>query len=195
MKIDIELTKMQEHYLKLFAKNQYEGAKDNLCTYKPIHAVQTQRSRVAAEGYDYDKIVYVVPDWEHEEYQINTLHEFIEQYYEYQEKECPVQIINYDDAYKLCEIKGVDGEIYAILDVEEQRVEYFYEDVSYFYTLQSAKEYLQYQGHNLTNPRTYTKSGGYDNRGEYEHFWDLLMALGVKLNESEADTNENKNYG
>jgi len=114
LKIDIELTEKQEHFLKLFAKNQHPGAKDNVCTNKPIHAVQTKRFTIVDNDYDY-------------------------------------------------------------------------EDVAYFYTLQSAKEYIKYQSRNLTNPRTYTKSGGYSNYGEYEHFWDLLMSLGIKLNKNQED--------
>jgi len=47
--------------------------------------------------------------------------------------------------------------------------------------LVEAKRYMEYQKHNLTRPRTYTVSGGYSNNGEYEPFWNLLMAAGQKL--------------
>jgi hypothetical protein len=59
-----------------------------------------------------------------------------------------------------------------------------YRNVAYFFILEEAKRYMQYQGHNLISPRTYTFSSGYDNRGEYEHFWDLLLAIGKMLNEN-----------
>jgi hypothetical protein len=199
-KIEIELTEKQEHFLKLFAKNQYPGSKDNVCTNKPIHAVQTQRSRVAAEGYNEDKIVYVVNDWDYMEFDTDKLHELVKEYYENDYDECNIEILTFDEACNDEDFIDINGEYCYVGDEEDylnaygipddlwvrQAIEYFYEDVAYFYTLQSAKEYLQYQSHNLNNPRTYTKSGGYDNRGEYEHFWNLLMSLGVKLNESEV---------
>ena len=209
MKIDIELTGKKEHFLKLFAKNQYEGAKDNVCTNKPIHAVQTQRSICVDDDFDYDEIVYVVSDWEYMEFKTDTLHELVKKYYEDNHDECNIEIITYYEAWNDEDFIDINGEYCPIGDEEDylnaygipdelwdrRAVKYYHEDVAYFYTLQSAKEYMEYQSHNLTNPRTYTKSGGYSNFGEYEHFWDLLMALGVNLNESEADTNENKDNG
>ena len=199
MNINIELTQMQEHYLKLFAKNQYPGAKDNLSTKKPIHAVQTQRERVADDEFDHDKIVFVVPDWEYIDFEKDTLHELVKEYYDHEHEDCPIPIVTYSEAYNTTDFEDINNnKIYvhdeeSYLDAysipsdlwERRAVEYYYEDVAYFYTLQSARNYMNYQAHNLNNPRTYTKSGGYSNFGEYEHFWDLLMSMGTKLNESE----------
>ena len=110
MKIDIELTEMQEHFLKLFAKNQYPGAKDNVCTNKPIHAVQTQRYRITAEGYNEDKIVYVVADWEYMEFETNELHELVKEYFDGLDVACPIPIVMYDEAYNLDDFQDVNGD-------------------------------------------------------------------------------------
>ena len=61
-----------------------------------------------------------------------------------------------------------------------------YKNVAYFFTLKNAKEYIKYQGHNLYKPRTYSYSPGYDNRGEYDHFYDLLISIGRQLNYTEG---------
>jgi hypothetical protein len=191
MNINVELTDKQVRYLKLFAKNQYPGADDNLCTHQPIHVVQTQKERVTESGYE-DEVVYLVPDWDYRVFY--SVEDLVKEYY--YDEECPIPIVNFKDAYSKDFFIGIDGEENVITsdedylyaygipnDLYEKRaVELYYEDVAYFFTLQSAKEYIKYQGHNLNNPRTYTKSGGYDNRGEYHHFWELLMSIGIKLN-------------
>jgi len=195
MNLNIELTDLQEKFLKLFAKNQCEGSKDNVCTHKPIHAVQTQRERITEEGYNEDKVIYYVPDWSG---YYDTAEELIRAYYE--NEDCPITIVSFDEAYKADEFKDVNGEFQVITDdmdylnaygIDEklyykQAVEYYYEDVAYFFILDEARRYIKYQSHNLNNPRTYTKGPGYSNCGDYEHFWDLLMAMGKKLNATDV---------
>jgi hypothetical protein len=63
-----------------------------------------------------------------------------------------------------------------------------YRTVAIFFILEEAKKYIKYQGHNLSNPRTYTVSAGYSNKGEYHHFWELLFDMGKRLNEEGGDT-------
>ena len=58
-----------------------------------------------------------------------------------------------------------------------------YRNVAYFFILAEAMHYMQYQSHNLHNPRTFTYSSGYANHGDFEHFWDLLLSIGKMLNE------------
>ena len=86
-KLEIELTEKQEEFLKLFAEKQYEGSRDNVCTHKPIHTVQVQRQVVVDSDFDYDKIVFTVADWEHEEYTVDTLNQLVETYYDKQGEE------------------------------------------------------------------------------------------------------------
>ncbi len=56
-KITVEITEEQERFLRLFAEKQFEGARDNLLTSKPLHLVQKQRERRIEEGEE-DKVVY-----------------------------------------------------------------------------------------------------------------------------------------
>lgn len=77
-----------------------------------------------------------------------------------------------------------------VLDERGQKNEKIkWRTVSYHFTLQSAKDYIQYQRHNLTQPRTYTVAPGYSNNGDYEPFFDFLMAAGTALLESEKEEN------
>ena len=118
MKIDIELTEKQEHFLKLFAKNQHPGAKDNVCTNKPIHAVQIERFTIVDNDYDYDKIVYLVSDWEYAEFETDTLHELVEQYYEESDEQCPIKIVNYDKAYDDYDFRNINEDEFCVCDEE-----------------------------------------------------------------------------
>ena len=191
MNINIELTKEQEKWLKLFAKNQKEGSKDNVGTVRPIHVVQTRREHVTEEGYE-DKIVFISKDDGHKSF--DNVEDLVKSYYAYDE--CPIEIVSFEEAYNQDEFFGVYGDEYVIInendyleaygidadDYIKQAIIYEYEDVAYFFILENAKKYIEYQGHNLDHPRTYTKGGGYSNYGDYEPFWDLLMAMGEKLN-------------
>lgn len=193
-KTTIDLTEQQEYFLKKFALNHYPGSKDNVGTCQPVHFVQTQRSRFINPDYtDADEIEYYVPERE-ESYR--SPQELIEAYYD--GKECPIEIESYEEAYKASRFIDVEGEEQVICDekdylaaygVDERfyrkiYTEFYYETVAVFFILDEAKKYIEYQGHNLTKPRTYTVSGGYANNGEYHHFWELLFNLGKHLNDN-----------
>lgn len=192
--ITIRLTEEQEKYLKLFASKHYSGSVDNLCTNQPLHLVQTQTERVVDPDYEEpDKVSYCVPDWA-EDYE--TMQELIKAYYEYQGEECPIEIVDYDEAYEADEFIGADGEEWVITDEDDylsaygipedfyykQNICFDYRTEAVFFILDEARKYKEYQGHNLTNPRTYTIGAGYANNGEYHHFWELLFGIGEKLN-------------
>jgi hypothetical protein len=194
--INIELTENQEYFLKKFASNHYEGSKQNNYTYKPIHLVQTTRERVVDPDYDsVDNIVWTSKDDYEEHY--DSIEELVKEYYRCDK--CPIKIISYDEAYNQdefidiydneCIISDEDDYLEAYgIDTDnyyKTNIEYYYDTVAYFFSLDEAKRYIEYQGHNLNNPRTYTVSMGYANHGDYEAFWDLLMSIGVKLNREE----------
>ena len=191
-KITIDLTEQQERFLKEFAAKQYEGSEDNVLTVAPLHLVQTRREKVINEEYgNTDIIKYYVPDW-NEDYE--TAEELIEAYYE--DEECPIPIVNYDEAYADNNFKDIGGEECCITNEEDYfnaygigedfynrvAIEYYYDTVAVCFILDQAKAYMKYQGHNLCHPRTYTIGGGYANSGEYNHFWKLLFDIGEKLN-------------
>ena len=194
--ITITLTEQQEKFLKMFAANHGPNSEDNVCTHKPIHTVQTQRERVVDPDYsDVDCIKYYVPDFT-EAY--DTPEELVKAYYEYNDEECPIAIVTHKEAYDQERFIDIDGEEQVVFGVKdyfeaygipkdfytECHIEKYYEDAARFFILAEAKRYIEYQGHNLCNPRTYTYGPGYANHGDYESFWDLLYGMGKMLNEN-----------
>lgn len=191
-KIEIEITEAQEELLRKFAAKQYPGADDNLSTVCPIHVVQTRRERIVNPDYDdVDIISYYNTDME---LGFDSLEEMVEYYYE--DDDIEFKIIPYEES-KGNDIIGSNGETYHIYDeddyleayginsydVEKVYVGYYYDNVAFFFIRDEAKDYMRYQGHNLTSPRIYTFGPGYANYGDYVPFWNLLMSIGQKLNE------------
>lgn len=190
--VTIDLTDQQVHFLKEFAAKHYPGAPDNLITEKPIHIVQTRRERVVDPDYDSpDRTVYLDLN-SMEDY--DSAEELIKAHWE--DNECPVPIVSFDEAYKMNDFIDIHGEEAVIVD-EDDYMEaygidkkeyqccfsaYYWEPVAFFWILDEAKKYMEYQGHNLRAPRTYTMGPGYANRGGYSEFWDLLYQLGCQLN-------------
>ncbi|QSF43415.1 hypothetical protein [Paenibacillus tianjinensis] len=201
-KIEIELTDQQEQFLKLFAEKQYPGADDNVCTCNAIHAVETYRPHYIpyhedqtdyfdhlplkfTTDYDYEvwhnSEVEAVQDWfegreEGPPFEIKPLSEMEYETFEVNDDE--IFVMNYSDYFK---VYGIEW--YAASWIQEN-----YEPVAFFFILDEAKRYIKYQGHNLTKPRTYTYSSGYSNNGDFNHFRDLLLNMGDKLNKD--DNNE-----
>jgi len=52
---------------------------------------------------------------------------------------------------------------------------------SFHFSLEEAKKYLTYQGHNLSDPYIFGHSPGYANGGDYIPFYDLLKSIAEKL--------------
>ena len=185
MSLTIQLTDEQERFLKQFAKNQNEGARDNVGTHKPIHLVQRKRERIIHDDGESGDEVYFCHD-SGEIYGDPTDLVRAEAGSQFDE------IASYDDA-EYEEINGICVydykdyfKAYGVNACICSRV-YEWQTVSYHFTLAEAKRYMEYQKHNLTDPRTYTVSGGYSNKGDYEPFWDLLMAMGTQLLAGEGD--------
>jgi len=196
--VTIGLTEEQEKFLKEFSLKQCEGSKDNVGTHHPLHLVQTRDEVVVDPDYETpEKVQYHGPDWG-EEY--DSPQELIKGYYEQEDEDCPIKIVSFDEAYKASRFIDVNGEEQVVFSesdylsaygVDEEiynkvNIGYRYRTVATFFILDEAKRYLEYQGHNLTNPRTYTVGAGYANKGEYHHFWELLLVMGMKLNERVA---------
>lgn len=185
MKIEIEINDKQERFLRQFAQKQHEEARDNLGTRKPIHLVQSKRLVYKYDGGgngDYD-VYLCCPEYENEPFPDERA--VVLKYGDYDD---PDKVVDYETAFA----DGVDGEFindendyfraYGVYeDIIKCSVDIEYDTVAYFFILENAREYIKYQGHNLTDPKTFTVSGGYSNKGEYESFYDLLMSVGMKL--------------
>ncbi|WJE51132.1 hypothetical protein QRE66_17675 [Bacillus cereus] len=203
-KVTVELTEKQAEFLKLFSEKQYPGAEDNRHTCDAFHVVQKKRDRFIpysddiSDYFDPDHLKFCV-DEDRESWNDDET-EAVREHYECIEKECPVEIKSFDDLeYK--RVTGVDGEERFIASFDDYFAHYgietFYmawiekewENVAFFFILEEAKRYQKYQSHNLGKSRVYTYSSGYDNRGDFTHFRDLLMKMGQKLNkESQQET-------
>lgn len=192
MTLEIELTDLQVAMLKQFAANHHAGAKDNLGTYKPLHIVQEYDPYIIhGAAYECNEVLYYCNENGQyydspEELVANVNNTPVDEV-------APFRIdteINQTKIYDLSDYfdaYGVCGEIVGSV----RR----YRNVSYHFSLIEAQRYIEYQKHNLNNPRIYTVDPGYGNVGDYEPFWDLLMTIGTKINKSEcqsADIPENQ---
>lgn len=196
-KITVELTQIQEKFLKEFFKKQAPGEKDNMVTTDPLHIVQSKRyvyvpyHHGIADYYEGETIVFCYD--ETHEYWTDDETEIIKMWYEDLEKECPIQIKAFSEVKRLDSIIGVDNEEHFITDYESYFQAYGvvitgiawrleeWENVAHFFILDEAKRYIEYQSHNLVEPRTYTVSPGYANKGDFVPFRDLLFAMGEAL--------------
>ncbi|MGX5627360.1 hypothetical protein [Bacillus cereus] len=196
-KVTVELTAKQAEFLKLFAEKQYDGAEDNQYTCDAFHVVQKKRDRFIPYSedispfFDPDILKFCV-DEEHEDWYEDEK-EAVKQRYEWLDEECPLEIKSFEELqYK--RVTGTDGEERFIGDFDDYFkhygvetydmawVEKEWENVAFFFILEEAKKYQKYQAHNLGKSRIYTYSAGYDNRGDFAHFRDLLLKMGQELN-------------
>jgi len=192
MEITVNLSDKQVEFLKKFAKNHAPNSPDNLCTANPIHVVQDNRHRIIPYGADIEEYMddenLVFMDRECDCH-FDSEVEFINQYYEWKGEEPPEKVIPFKEAYLKLETKEewlitTWEEYFGYYGVKKYHMgwkENDWQDVAFFFILEEARKYIMYQRHNLKNPRTYTFSGGYSNKGEYHHFWELLFNIGKQL--------------
>jgi hypothetical protein len=195
-KVEIELTEQQEKFLKHFAQKHHDNADDNLCTANAIHVVETNRPIYIPYHEDltdyfndlplkfttdsdyevwFDSEVEAVLDWlenreEEPPYKVVSFEELRYETIEVRDEE--ISVMNYEDYFK---VYGIGW--YATTWLKDN-----YEPAAFFFILDEAKRYIEYQKHNLRQPRTFTYSSGYANYGDFDHFRDLLMSIGTKLN-------------
>lgn len=191
----IKVTEKQEEFLKLFAKKQSSGMDDNRGTYKPIHIVQnlTWNSTPYSEELEnyYDRYnLHFSTDDDYDEWFRSEV-DVVKNYYRSRNKECPVEIKSFEEA-QYEKIEDIDNNLVGISTYDDYFEAYNvpayfswrekrYENVAYFFILEEAKKYMEYQAHNLNEPRVYTAGSGYGNVGEYEHFYSLLQSMGSQL--------------
>jgi hypothetical protein len=199
--LEIELTEKQEEFLKEFAKKQYPGADDNVYTCNAIHAVETYRPiyhpyhEDLTDHFDGMDMVFTT-DESYETWHDSEV-EAVEEWYKYRNEDPPIKIVPFKELdCKDIIVTNSDGEedeifvtnyedyfkVYGINWYAASWLQDNYEPVAFFFILDEAKRYIEYQRHNLTKPRTYTYSSGYSNYGDFNHFRDLLLSMGEKLN-------------
>jgi hypothetical protein len=196
--ITVALTETQENFLKKFAEKQYEGAEDNLLTANALHVVENKRYFYIPyssdlTGHFEDLPLTFTYDQDYECWWDNET-ELIKDYYtDYKEEDCPIEIKPFSEV-SYSYFTTVDGEEDYIINWEEYFEAYgikihamawkkhYWEKAAYFFIRDEAKKYIEYQKHNLTEPRIYTYSAGYANYGDFIPFRDLLMTMGKQLN-------------
>lgn len=209
-KITVTLTEQQEQFLKVFADKQFPGAEDNLHTVNPIHIVRSKYYEYIPYHKDLTDYFIDLPlaytsDDDYDDWYDSEV-EMIREYYEYLEEDCP-EVQPFEMA-QYTNITSPDGEEIFVEDFDDYFGAYGckvtaiawrkeeWQPVAYFFIRSEAEKYLAYQKHNLNTPMIYTSSAGYDNRGDFHHFWELLMGLGIQLNaDSEDDSDGQKSEG
>ncbi len=186
-KIEIEITEEQEKYLKqysqLFDKEALEHG-----TRLPVIKVQTRYWQVSHDGYE-DDYLYCFDEDEFKT--LEELKKYLLEYDYFEENEDKDFINSYleriDEDTKLYG-KFEDKEL--SIEIEFLPIKYYWRDRGYFLTIKEAKEYQQYQSHNLGISRIYTDYVGYSNYGDLPPLLNLLKEIGDKLNQGEeADDN------
>ncbi|MGX5629189.1 hypothetical protein [Bacillus thuringiensis] len=205
-KVTVELTAKQAEFLKLFSEKQYSGAEDNVYTSDPIHVVQKRRKNyipysLDLEGYFDNSTLEFCTDSDRELWHDNEV-EAVDSFYEWKDEECPIEVRSFENL-QYTDVVSVNGKIIFVSDLYEYFevygikdelamawVETEWEDEAFFFILDEAKRYQKYQAHNLGRSRIYTYSAGYDNRGDFVHFRNLLMKMGQELNKQSQEETE-----
>ena len=184
------LTPKQRDFLKLFAKRQHGGAKDNFCTNRPIHIVQEKcyeyyRYHLDLDDGEMDVQFHYGNRWYKDEADI--VRKTIES-----TRICDLLIPTYKELFG----QDIDGfgeiksyaeyfQYFGVPNVDVSFAISHWEDKAFFFIFRSAIEYKVSQAHNLKETRINTEYFGYGNDGEYEHFYDLLMEMGQALLEDD----------
>lgn len=189
--ITLNVSDTQARMLAQFAENQAPGSPDNVCTHKPLHLVQTQDVTYIFDDGECDDPVFKMLNPYDMDGDFENPEDLVRAYFNQHPEDGHPEIISYDDAYfyGLALPSGEERHIYnekeyfAAYGIQALRLSRVikWRAVSTHFTLAEAKRYIQYQAHNLRNPRTYTISGGYSNNGDYEPLWDFLFAAGVAV--------------
>lgn len=196
--ITFSITSQQELFLKRFAENHYPGAYDNHCTAYPIHFVENKRyhhipySEDIKWAYEDEPLVFTF-DSDYEHWQ-NSEVETVREFYECSGEDCSIEIKHFTelDCKDVTSVSGKEifvtnyNDYFEVYGVKLQAMAWqkeYYEKTALFFVREEAEKYVKYQAHNLNEPRIYTYSSGYANKGDYTHFWDLLMSVGTKLRE------------
>lgn len=195
--VTIQLTVEQEKFLQTFAQNHYHGAEDNASTANAFHVVENKHYDYIPYSEDLVNFFEDLPlcfttDTDYDRWWTSE-EELILDYYAEHDKVCPIEVKPFQDLLG-DSVPNTKGEMVEILDWPHYFERYevplqamawqkvYWEKIAFFFIKEEAKKYLQYQGHNLHQPRIYTYGAGYGNEGDYIPFRDLLLHIGQTLN-------------
>ncbi|HHT7008535.1 TPA: hypothetical protein ACTZ3A_001074 [Bacillus cereus] len=65
-----------------------------------------------------------------------------------------------------------------------------YVDKAIFFIKSQAEAYMEYQAHNLNEPRIYAKGPGYSNNGDFIPFRNLLFSIGSELVKGDTENED-----
>lgn len=178
-----------EQYQVLKELSYLMKTQDNRATSYPVFSVQTQRSRAAAD--DYENVDGYQLIWEGETAtdvcdDIDKLKKEIRKHFIERgdrvnwndDLDCIYSFKEADSIHYLQEwLNELSKRKYNNTSMYIFSLVHYYEDVAFFLTDKDAKEYMEYQSHNLTNPRTYAHSCGYSNKGLLPKLMDMLIKI------------------
>ena len=166
----LELTEKEIGFLKQYAQ-VFKDERGVDCTADPIVVVEDIEELVAIDGYG-DKTIYA---WEDSTY--DSLDELKKDLRENGYSKREIALFCDDLEYQgNCK----DGEIQKL---SVHRIHY---PKAYFLTRVEAERYVEYQSHNLREPRVYTRYCGYANYGDLQCLYKLLLRMGQQLNNTEG---------
>ncbi|MES5837747.1 hypothetical protein [Bacillus cereus group sp. MG11] len=195
-KVTIEITKEQEQLLKEFANNHFPGSEANNATGNPYFIVQSKvydsipynseieflfedtplTFKIDVYGSQWiESEVEAVESWflligENSHIEIKPYEEMIYNEYANPDDEL-ITVENYNDYFQ---VFGVE-----MKEIAWRKESYV--DVATFFVRPQAEAYMEYQSHNLNEPRIYTKGPGYANNGDFIPFRNLLFFIGTEL--------------
>ncbi len=169
--VNIKINKEVYEFLKLWNKERKEDRKNgkNQMTRNPIYRVETACWVVCTEEYADKSILKIMNDeFTLEQIQNGELEDCI-WFMDDEKIEEIKELYSLEDVVGFLKENGWDSEP---IWIEHTKLEYEHKAV--FLTHKEAEEYMQYQGHNLNNPRIYVSGTGYDNRGSLDKFLQII---------------------
>lgn len=201
MQITVELTDQQEKFLKEFAQKQHNGAEDNRYTGNAFHVVENKRYKYLPYHEDLEDYFTHLPlvfTTDHDyDYWYEDEVELVKEWYLYGSRgDCPIEIKPFNeirDGYFVTieeekEYISTWNDYFKAYGIEILAMAWkdiYWEQVAFFFILDEAKSYMEYQKHNLREPRVYTYSAGYANQGDFVPFRNLLLKMGEQLNKED----------
>ena len=164
--MNIKLTEKENEFLKQYAQ-VYEQERQVDCTADPIVVVEDIEELIAADGLG-DKRVYT---WD------------METYYSLDELRKALMDNDFSENDITDMLEDVEENGHCMHnEIQKHEVYIKYRPIAYFLTRAEADRYVEYQSHNQTKPRVYTRSSGYANYGDLQCLYQLLLRIGQQLN-------------